>query len=139
MTDTRQLLLQAVGLAQLRLGTLAPVDPVHFLKISRRALLQVAYPEFDLPGREIPVPVIDRLHLAAINGHGPGRQDTDPPAQLYKSSASLADRSSVVSSEIGDGLVIGDRPAGQPHHLYVTPRFPFQAAAGRDPVHIAVD
>ena len=53
--------------------------------------------------------------------------------------ADLADGRAVVFAEIGDHLVIGDKPAQQPNHFEVAARFAFQTAARLHPVEIAIN
>ena len=48
-------------------------------------------------------------------------------------------RRSVILSEVGDGLVVGGEPAGQPHQLDVAPRLPLQPPARLHAVQVAVD
>src|ERR1019366_6883476 len=45
----------------------------------------------------------------------------------------------VVLAEVGNRLVVGSKPARQPHHLNVAPSFTLQSPARLDPVEIAVD
>jgi len=45
----------------------------------------------------------------------------------------------VVLAEIGNRLVIGNKPSGQPHHLHIASGFALEPAARLDPVQIAVD
>ena len=49
------------------------------------------------------------------------------PAQGHKLRTYLADRRPVVLTEIANRLVIGNQPAGEPHHLNVAGRLPFHA------------
>ncbi len=50
-----------------------------------------------------------------------------------------AEGRTIVLAEIGDCLVVGDKPAQEPHHLDVASRFPLQAPARLHPVEIAID
>ena len=51
----------------------------------------------------------------------------------------LADGRAVVLAEVRDGLVIGHKPAGQPHEFDVARRLPLQPPARLHTVEIAVD
>ena len=89
--------------------------------------------------REVPVAVVHRLELAAIDRNARLREQTHRPAQGHKSRADLADRGTVVLPEVGDRLVVRCKPSKQPHDLDVAPGFPFQSTARLNPVEIAVD
>ena len=51
----------------------------------------------------------------------------------------LAYRRPVILAEIGNRLVIGNQPAGEPHHLNVAARLTLKPAARLNPIEIAVD
>src|SRR5258706_14277225 len=53
--------------------------------------------------------------------------------------ADRSDRGAVVAAEIGDGLEIGHQTARQPHQFDVALGFPFEPAARRDAVQIAIE
>src|SRR5271170_620704 len=52
--------------------------------------------------------------------------------------ADLADGAAVVLAEVGNGLVIGSKAAGQPHHLNVAPGLTLKPAARLGRVEIAL-
>jgi hypothetical protein len=57
-----------------------------------------------LGAREIPVPIIDRLELAAIDRDAGFSEEAHPAAEHNKPAADLADGQAVVLAEIGDRL-----------------------------------
>ena len=60
-------------------------------------------------------------------------------AQHHEATTDIAYPLAVVASEVGNRLEVGREPAGQPHQLHVPLAFPFQPAAGLDPVEVAID
>jgi hypothetical protein len=96
-------------------------------------------PELHLAGREVAVPVVHRLELAAVDGNAATAENPDPAAELDETRAGLADRRAILLAEIGDRLVVRRKPPREPHDLDVAPRLPFQAPARCDPVEVAVD
>jgi len=79
--------------------------------------------------REVPVPIVHSLELAAVDRDIHTRQQPDTAAQLNELGADLTDRWVIVLAEVGNRLVIWDQPTGQPHHFHVAPRFPLQPPA----------
>ena len=126
-------------LGDLSLRLLKPVDPGHLFQVPGSAVFKMTDPQLHLPRSEIAVPVVDRLEFAAINRHACTCQNANLAAQLDKPGTGLADRRAVVLSEVGDCLVIGRQPAGQPHHFDIAASFPFQSTAGWNPVEVSVD
>src|ERR1035441_1808972 len=88
---------------------------------------------------EVPVTVVYRLELAAVDRHAGLREKAHRAAKRNKPGADLADGAAVVLAEVGNRLVVGSKPARQPHHLNVAPSFTLQSPARLDPVEIAVD
>lgn len=121
------------------LAVFLPVDTDHLVDITFNIGLQMGEAVGDLVLREVPVTVVDGLEFAAIDGNAIALQHADPAAKLHELRAGPADRAAIRAAEFGDGLVIWCQSAGQPHQLDIAPRFPFQPAARRDPVQIAID
>jgi hypothetical protein len=92
-----------------------------------------------LRAREILVAVVDRFELAAIDGAACCRQKADLSANGDELRARLADRRPVVLAEIGNRLVIGNRPTGESHDLNVATGLTFKPAARLNPIEITVD
>src|SRR5450756_1506155 len=116
-----------------------PVSTVKLLQVARDALLDLRHTPLHLGACEVPVTVVYRLELAAVDRHAGLREKAHRAAKRNKPGADLADGAAVVLAEVGDRLVIGSKPARQPHHLNVAPSFTLQSPARLDPVEIAVD
>ena len=67
------------------------------------------------------------------------RQQANLSAKGDELRAHLADRRPVILAEIGNRLVIGNQPTGEPHHLNVAPGLALKPAARLNPVEIAVN
>lgn len=119
-------------------GLLA-VDPHHLVDVAGHVGFQVRQMAGDLVLGEVAVAAVDRLELAAVDGDAGPLQSTDPAAELDEPRAGPADGGTVVTPEVGDGLVIRHQPPGQPHQFDVSSGLAFQSAAGGDAVQVAVD
>ena len=139
LPNAGQLLLDPGDLRRVDPMRLLPVDPVHLREIPAGALLQMGDPELHLAGREVPVPVVHRLELAAVDGDAAAAENPDTAAEVDETRAGLPDRRAILLAEIGDRLVVRRKPSREPHHLDVAPRLPFQAPARCDAVEVAVD
>jgi hypothetical protein len=84
-------------------------------------------------------PIIDGLELATIDRHAIAFQRADPAAEFYELRTGLADRRSVIMTEIRNRLVIRHQPPEQPHQLDIATRLTFQPAAGGDAIEIAIN
>jgi hypothetical protein len=93
----------------------------------------------DLGGCEVAVAAVDRLELAAVDGHHALRQQLEIPAQNHEAAADVADAVTVVVPEVGDGLEVRRQAARQPYQLHVALALVLQATAGLDAMEIAVD
>ena len=87
---------------------------------------------------EVAVMGIDRLELAAVDGHDGLREQVQSPAQQNELTAHVANRRPVVTAEVGNGLEVGRQAPGEPHQFDVALGFPFQASAGLDAVEVAI-
>ncbi len=54
------------------------------------ALLDLSHPTLHLGRREVPVPIVDRLELTAVNGHKRIGKEIEPPAERDELSGDLA-------------------------------------------------
>src|SRR6266480_1635842 len=114
------------------------VGGVELAQIPRHALLDLSKPALHLRAREVLVAVVDRLELAAIDGDARCRQKAYLSANGDELRAHLADRRPVILAEIGDRLVIGNQPTGEPHDLHVATGLTFKPAARLNPIEITV-
>ena len=133
------LLFEARGLRRARQRRLLPVGAVELVQIARDALLDLRHSPLHLGAREILVPIVDRLELAAIDGDARFAEEAHRAAENNKPAADLADGPAVVLAEIGNCLVIGNKPASEPHHFDIAARLTLKPAARLNPIEIAVD
>ena len=99
------------------------VGSVELAQIPRHALLDLSEAALHLRAREVLVAVVDRLELTAIDGDARCCQQTKLPAKGNELCAHPTDRRPVFLAKIGNRLVIGNQPTGQPHDLDVTPGY----------------
>src|ERR1700676_560342 len=112
---------------------------VQLAQIASDALLELRSAPFQLRSREVPIAIVHRLELAAVDRHARRREQIHLAAELDEARAHLADGTAVVLPEIGDRLMVGDEAAKQPHHLDVAPSLTFEPPARLHKVEIAVD
>ena len=84
LPDPDELLLDPGDLRCVDPMRLLPVDPVHLREIPAGALLQMFDPELYLAGREVPVPVVHRLELAAVDGDAAAAEDPRPGGRAQR-------------------------------------------------------
>src|SRR6185437_6923218 len=89
--------------------------------------------------REVPIAVVHRLELAAIDGNARFRQQTHLAAEFDEARAHLADGTAIVFPEISDRLMVGDAAAEEPQHLDVAGSLTFEPPTRLHPVKVAVD
>ena len=87
----RQLLLEPCHLRGQRFGRLLPVGGVKLAQIAGNALLQLGTPPLHLCPREVPVPVVHGLELAAIDGNARRREKAHLTAKLNEARTDLAE------------------------------------------------
>ena len=68
------------------------VGTVELNQVALDALLELLHARLQLAVGEVLVAVIDRLELAAVDGHDAVREQLQPPAQHNELAADLADR-----------------------------------------------
>ena len=122
-----------------RLRRLLPVGRVELGEIAGNALLQLRAPPLHLALREVLVAVVDRLELAAVDGHARRGEQAHLAAQLDEARAHLAQRRAVVLAEVGDRLVVGHEAPQQPQQLQIAPGLALEPPARLHAVEIAVD
>ena len=134
-----ELLLQPRSLCGKRLRCWLPVGSIELAQIARNALLELCSAPLHLRAREVLIPVVHRLELAAVDGNARCRKQTHLAAELDKARAHLADGTPIVLPEIGDRFVVGDKTAKQPHHLEVTAGLALKPPARLHPIEVAVN
>src|SRR5262245_29047153 len=122
-----------------RLRWLLQVGGVELAQIPRYALLDLSEPALHLRACKILVAVVDRFELAAVNRHARCRQQAKLSAKGDKLRAHLAYRRTVILAEIGNRLVIGSQPTGEPHRLNIASSLPLKPPARLNPVEVAVN
>ncbi len=132
------LVLQAFGLG-FHLGRLCAIRRLQRVHVALDALFDLPLARIDLGWRDVAIPAVDGLELAAIDGHDGLREQLELPAHAHEALAHVADARCVVVTEVGNGLEVRGKPASEPHQLDVTLGLAFQAPAGLDAVQVAVD
>src|SRR6516162_7776251 len=82
------------------------VGAIELGKVACDASFQLLLSGLELMRREILVPVVHRLELAPIDHHQRLAEQADAAAQLDELGAYLADRRTVVPTEVGDRLKV---------------------------------
>src|ERR1700730_15428967 len=134
-----KLLLEMRRLRGERFLWLLPVGGVELAWISRHARLHLSEAAPHTRAREILVAVVDRFERAAGDGDARFRQQAYLSAKWDELRAHLAYRSPVILAEIGNRLVIGNKPTGEPHDLNVAPSLTLKPAARLNPIEITVN
>src|SRR5262245_25581059 len=112
---------------------------VELAQITSHALLKLSSASLHLRSREVLVAAVNRLELAAVDGHAGFRQQPHLSAQLDEAGADLADRRTIVLAEVGNRLVIRNKAAQEPQHLQVATGLALQLTARLNSVEIAID
>ena len=121
------------------LRRLLPVGRVKLAQITRDALLQLGTPPFHLRPREVLVPVVHGLELAAIDGNARRREEAHLAAEFDEARTYPAQRQAIVFAEVRDRLVIRCKPAQQPHDFDIASGLALEPPARLHPVQIVVD
>src|SRR5215468_12188846 len=85
-----------LGLCRQGLGRLMAVGRVELAQITGDALLKLRAAPFHLRPSEVPIAIVHRLELAAVNRNARRRKQADLPAELDKASTHLADGTAIV-------------------------------------------
>src|SRR5262245_18939135 len=109
------------------------------MQIARDALLDLLQTPLHLGVGEVLVTIVDHLELAAIDRNTRIGEQPHRAAERDETGAHLANGQAVVFAEVGNRLVVGNQPAGQPHHLNIAPGLALEPPARLDPVQIAVN
>ena len=112
--ELRQLLPEMRRLGRKRLRRLLPVGRIELAEITRDALFQLRTASLHLALGEVPVAVVHRLELAAVDGDAWGRKQPYLAAQIHEAGADLAQPGAIVLAEIGDRLVVGREAPQEP-------------------------
>ena len=121
------------------LARLVAVGRIELAQIARHTLFELRPSPLHLAAREVPVAIVHRLELAAVDRHACCRQKTHLTAQFDEAGANLADGLAVVFAEVGDHLVIRHKSAEQPHHLDIAACLALQTPARLHAIQIPVD
>ena len=110
-----------------------------FSQVVIDAGLGLLHSPLKLGAGEVAVAVVDRLELAAIDGHKRFREQAKLLAQHHELPTDAADCLAVILAEVGDGLEVRHQTPGQPHQLNVALRLAFKTATGLDAIEVTVD
>ena len=113
LSELGELLLEPRRRRGQRFRWLLPVGSVELAQIALDALLELSPAPLHLRTREVPITIVHRLELAAIDGNARLHQQTHLAAELDKARTHLADGTAVVLPEVGDRLVVGDKASEQ--------------------------
>src|SRR5262245_44927052 len=83
--------LQTLCLRRKGLGRLMAVGRVELAQITRHTFFELRPPPLHLAPREVPVAIVHRLELAAVDRHARRGQQTHLTAQIDEAGANLAD------------------------------------------------
>ena len=139
LCELGELLFEPRGLRDKRLRRLLPVGNIQLAQITRDALLKLRSAAFHLGPREVPIAIIHRLELAAVDRNARIHKQAHLPAEFDKARAHLANRTAVILPEIGNGFVVGDKPTKEPHQLDIAAGLALEPPARLHPVEIAID
>jgi hypothetical protein len=81
-------------------------QPIHRVPGRIEKIFGTCHAPLHLGAREVLVPVVDRLELAAVNRDAGLREQAHRAAQRDEAGANLADGAPLVLAEIGDRLVV---------------------------------
>lgn len=132
------LLLQPLGL-RLHTARLGAIGSLQHVKVALNALRNLLLESVDLHLREVPIPVVDCLEFAAIDGNDGLREQLEFTAKDNKPAACVLDAFAAAAPEVCDRLEVRGQPACQPHQLDVALALPLHASTGLDTVEVAVD
>jgi hypothetical protein len=118
---------------------LLQVGGIELRKIARDTLLQLGAAPFYLRASKVLIAVVHRLELASINRNARLREQAHPATHFDKLHADLLDRWPIILAKVGNGLVIGDKSARQPHHLDIARSLPLQPTARLNTVEVPVN
>jgi hypothetical protein len=109
LLQLRQLLGEPRYLRRQRLRRLLSIGRVKLAQIARNALLQPGTPTLHLRPREVLVPIVHGLELAAIDGQRSRSQGVLSRGRVRQSAP--AQRQAIEFAEVRDRLVIRSEPA----------------------------
>lgn len=123
----------------LRHGRFLTISGIQCAQVAIDAGLDLLHSPLKLGAGEVAVAVVDRLELAAIDGHKCFREQAKLLAQHHELPTDAADCLAVIFAEVSDGLEVRHQTPGQPHQLKVALSLTFETGAGLDAITIAVD
>src|SRR3974390_613469 len=92
-----------------------PVRSVKLTHVARDALLQLLHPRLELAVGEVLVAIVDRLELAAINGHDRLGEQVQLPAKDDELPTHAANRLAVILAKIRDRLEVRRQSSCEPN------------------------
>src|SRR6185436_16904002 len=115
------------------------IRAIELIQVALNALLELFHSRLEFALREVLVAIVDRLELAAVDRHDRLGEQLQPAAQLNELSAHLANRFAVILAKVGDRFKVRHQPPSEPNQLDIALRLPLKAAAGLNPVEVAID
>src|SRR5450631_1981653 len=120
-------------------GGLLAIRGVKLREIALDAFVDLLQASLHFGLREVPIPGIDRLELAAIDRNARVAQQIDAATKRNKLTADFAERLATVLAKVGNCLEIRRKTARQPYEFDVALAFPLKAAARLNAIEITVD
>ena len=90
------------------------------------------------PG-EVAVAIVDRLELAAVDGHEGVGEQVEVATQDDELATDQANGYTIALAKVCDGLEIWRQPSGQSHQFYIALGFALQPSTRMHPVEVTVD
>jgi len=100
-------------------GTIGSLQGVQ---VALHALFDLLLAFVDLARREVAVPTVDCLELAAVDGHDGLREQLQVTSQHDEATTDVSDADAVGAPEVGNGLEVRRQAAREPHQLDVSLR-----------------
>jgi hypothetical protein len=138
LTQRGNLVLQLLHLGRCAL-LLGLIGLVESLQIACDARLDLRHLLGQLGSGEVALVAVDGLELGPVERDLAASEQPKAAAQEDELAAGVADRLSVVTPEVGQGLEVRRELAGQPDQLEIATSLALEATARRHPVQVAIE
>src|SRR5258707_1743742 len=115
------------------------IGAVELREVAGYTLVNLRQPPLHLGLREVPVPRVDGLELAAVDRNARFAEELKAPAQHHKLTADPPDGLAIVLPAEGYCLEVRHQAAGQPNQFDVALALPLQAPARLYPIKVSVN
>src|SRR6185312_865349 len=138
LTQRRNLLVEPRDLG-LRYRFPLAIGAIKLREVAGDALVNLLQPPLHLGLREVPVPRVGGVELAAIDRNARLAEQLKAPAQHHELTADFADSLTIVLPEIGYCFEIRHQATGQPDQLDVALALPLHAPTRLHPIEVSID